>query len=166
MNNDWFKKGKKSDLSDDVKEKKKSTDLFVMMNNFFKDNEWKKYSLYEKSRNFFMINRYMSINYPIQSAIFSRNGIVGGHVVEFWRNVFIKQFKSMPNWIYTKTKKKSKEDKIIDFSKFGDDVIEYFYNINKCSYKELNEAKKLYPEQLFEELTKIENMMKSYSTRK
>ena len=57
MNNDWFKKGKKSDLSDDVKEKKKSTDLFVMMNNFFKDNEWKKYSLYEKSRNFFMINR-------------------------------------------------------------------------------------------------------------
>lgn len=144
----------------------KSDDVFAMMGNFWNIDKWNSYSLYEKTKNFFMVNRFMAINFPIQSAMMSRNGIVGGHIVEFWKRIFNKQFKGLPGWIYTRTQNNKKVvNTKYDFNKFDSETIDYFYSINNCSYKEFDECKSKFPKELFEELEDIQRRIKSYTNK-
>jgi len=142
-----------------------NNDIFSMINNFFKPKEWSEYTNYDKSKSYFMINRYLSIKYPIQAAMLSWNNIKGDKVVEFWRRVVSRNFKTLPDWFFTKTKNVSTKEKDI-FVEFDGEVIDLFYKMNECSYKELDELKKRFPNETYEELKKIDKMSNSYQKTK
>lgn len=135
------------------------TDLFSMMNNFFKQKDWNEYSQVDKTRNSFMINRFMSINFPIPSAMLSHSKVPGHVLVEFWKRIISKNHKSLPNWIYTKTKNTREKDPLDVFS---EEVEDYFFQINNCSYKELTEYRRKFPDKLLKEFQRIDEMLKSY----
>tara|TARA_B110000503_G_C7157723_1_gene418090 strand:+ start:2043 stop:2453 length:411 start_codon:yes stop_codon:yes gene_type:complete len=80
-------------------------DLFPFIKVLFSDS--KTYSTLksnDKGKNFFMVNRFMSIKYPMTSQQLNRNGINGSAVMDLWHIVAIR-FGRVPGWIYTKTKK-------------------------------------------------------------
>lgn len=57
----------------------------------------------DMKRNFFMSNRFMSIQYPIQASFFNKLGISSVGVANSWRMVG-KGYSRTPGWIFTKTK--------------------------------------------------------------
>ena len=81
-------------------------------------------------------------------------------MISFWRRLMKKQTKSVPSWIYTKTKGMKKETGL-KFN-FDSSVYEYFLKLNKCSMKEVDYVKRLFPEELYAELKSIDEMINSY----
>ena len=155
-----LKRNNSSLYTEETEKKVKKDGPFDMFKNFWVDSEWNKYNKNQKSNSFFMINRIMSIKLPEEAAMMSRYGIDGGNMVEFWRRLMKKQTKSAPSWLYTKTKGMKKADEL-KFD-FDDEVYEYFFELNKCSKKDMLYAKKTNPSELYSELKEIKKMMESY----
>lgn len=75
----------------------------------------------DKRKHMFILNRFFSINYPVHACLLNINKINPVAIVDWWQSFLYPQYKKVPNWIYTKTKKTNKQDKeIIDVS---DDLI-------------------------------------------
>lgn len=126
-------------------------ELFDIVKTIFKqDKEWNKVSRNDKTRNFFMINRIMSIQFPIQAHQFNHTKISPRPIADWWHNTLSRHYTKMPNWIFTKTKKtETKKDtkKVIDF----DPEVEKFIREKfAVSNRELTELKKFYPEKYSE----------------
>ena len=75
---------------------------------FGKDVNWDKVSNYDKSKNSFMTNRFMSIKFPIQANMFNTLKIDPVGQAESWRLISSK-FNRVPGFIYTKVKKTPKQ---------------------------------------------------------
>ena len=65
---------------------------------------------YDKSKNSFMTNRFMSIKFPVQANMFNALKIDPVGQAEAWRMVASK-FNRVPGFIYTKTKASKKTKK-------------------------------------------------------
>ena len=78
---------------------------------FTRPSDYKKIKHVNKKRHHFMINRFFSIKYPMNAQAFNINGIDSGNVVECW-SLVASRFKSVPGWIYTKTKRAAKNERI------------------------------------------------------
>jgi hypothetical protein len=121
--------------------------LFDIIKNIFSINNktWNQVGRIDKSRNFFMINRIMAIQFPVQANQFNRMRIVPGPVVDWWRNTLSSRYSKPPNWIYTKTKKVPAEDKGKDPKNF--DQVEIFirekYGVSR---RDLSDIKSFYPD--------------------
>ena len=75
---------------------------------FTKREQYGKLKESSKKRHHFMINRFMSINFPANAQVFNFNGINGSKVVDSWQMV-ASRFNRVPGWIYTKTKNSKKK---------------------------------------------------------
>jgi hypothetical protein len=123
-------------------------ELFDIVKNIFSKNnsKWDSIGKIDKSRNFFMINRIMSIQYPLQANQFNKLKITPVYVVDWWRNTLASRYSKTPNWIYTLTKKKeaaaNKKTKVVDLSATEKFIREKF----KISSRDLMQIKKFYPE--------------------
>jgi len=111
----------------------------VLFGSSKKANEnWEKLSDYDKSKNAFMTNRLMSAKFPTQANLFNtlRTDPVGQ--AEAWRMVGNK-FSRVPSFIYTKTKKKTKEKK-----KWipNDKAVDLYMKYNEIGEREFDEALK------------------------
>jgi hypothetical protein len=71
-----------------------------------------------------MINRIMSINFPVQANQFNHLKINPSSSVDWWHGTLINLYTKPPYWIYTKTKKKEsqKTENKKDYSE-----VEYFF---------------------------------------
>jgi len=127
---------------------------------FTKKNEYSKIKQVNKKRHHFMINRFFSIKYPANAQMFNVNGIDGANVVESWSMV-ASRFKSVPPWIYTRTKKSEKNIK----DKYIPDpaVVQLYMEKNEIGIREFEEVKIFAKDQLYSELQKIEKQMDVYS---
>lgn len=107
-----------------------------------------------------MINRFFSIKYPTNAQLFNINGINGANVVESWSMV-ASRFKSVPGWIYTKTKKapSNKKDTYIPDER----AVRIFMEKNEIGAREFSELKTFAKEQLYQDLQKIEKQIDVYS---
>lgn len=135
---------------------------FDLLNYFHDDKKWNIVTKLEKNKNFFIINRLMSINYPIPASLFSFIRMPGHIVVEFWKKFIGRNFKKNPDWLYTKGKSNIKKDTIDSFS---EEITDYYMKINECDYKVFNELKKKFPNELMSELLNIEKMISSYTKK-
>jgi len=127
---------------------------------FTKPNEYKKIKQLNKKRHHFMINRFFAIKYPANAELFNINGINGANVVESWSMV-ASRFKSVPGWIYTKTKRsvKNEKDKYIP----SDIAVKLFMEKNEIGSREFQELKTFAKDELFSDLQKIEKQIDVYS---
>lgn len=79
---------------------------------FEKPKEYSKIKDHEKKKFFFMVNRWISIVYPVQANQFNNIHIETDRVLDFWqRNLQSVCKGKTPFWIYTKTKKSEKIEK-------------------------------------------------------
>jgi hypothetical protein len=125
-------------------------ELFDILKSFFSDKAWKEVSKVDKSRNFFMINRIMSISFPLQGNAFNNTKIEPAHVIDYWRKSLTVKYKTTPQWFFTKTKKKEKTDIFIP----SEEVSSFIRSRFDISNREILELSKYFPKE-FKEFCKL-----------
>jgi len=127
---------------------------------FTRPSDYKKIKQVNKKRHHFMINRFFAIKYPANAEAFNINGIDGGNVVECW-SLVASRFKSVPGWIYTKTKRAAKNEK----DKYIPDqsAVQIYMDRNEIGNREFEEMKKFAKEDLYQDLQKIEKQINVYA---
>jgi len=106
---------------------------------FGKDEHWDKVTNYDKSKNSFMTNRFMSIKFPVQANLFNTLKIDPVGQAEAWRLVSSK-FNRVPGFIYTKVKKSAKQ-KAKEWNP-NPKALELYMKFNEIGEREYKEALK------------------------
>jgi len=122
-------------------------ELFDVVKSIFKKNsEWDKVSRNDKVKNFFMVNRIMSIQFPVQADQFNHTKILPRPVIDWWHDTLSKYYTKMPGWIFTKTRKGPNiSNKASDYE--ADKDVELFVmNRFEISRRELSDLRNFYPE--------------------
>jgi len=120
--------------------------LFEIVKNIFSTNDknWKSVGRIDKSRNFFMVNRIMSIQFPIQANQFNKLKVTPAPVVDWWRDTLSHRFSKPPVWIYTKTKKVEKQEETQ--IKESPEVESFIRDKYKITRRDLLQIKEFYPD--------------------
>jgi hypothetical protein len=120
--------------------------LFDIVKNIFSTNDknWKSVGRIDKSRNFFMVNRIMSIQFPIQANQFNKLKVTPPPVVDWWRDTLSHRFSKPPVWIYTKTKKVEKQEE--EQIKESPEVEAFIRDKYKVTRRDLLQIKEFYPD--------------------
>jgi hypothetical protein len=114
----------------------------------------------DKSKNHFMIQRLMAINWPSESQKMNRNGINGIGVIDTWQFV-TSRFKRVPGWIYTKTKK-TKVQESLEF-KYSEELVEIYLKVNEISKRDFDLLTKMYPQVMQDYFTKMKLQYETYA---
>ena len=129
---------------------------------FGKDIPWEKTSNYDKSKNSFMTNRFMSIKFPIQANMFNTLKIDPVGQAESWRLISSK-FNRVPGFIYTKIKKSPKQ-KAKEWNP-NPAALELYMKFNEIGDREYREALKYNPSEIQASIDKLEKQMGSDANR-
>ena len=121
---------------------------------FGRDQQWNKLKGYDKSKNSFMTNRFMSIKFPLQANMFNALKIDPVGQAEAWRMVASK-FNRVPGFIYTKTKASKKIKKWEPDTK----ALEMYLKINEIGERDFKEAMKHHPTELKNAINVLEKQM-------
>ena len=121
---------------------------------FGKDAQWDKLKGYDKSKNSFMTNRFMSIKFPIQANMFNALKIDAVGQAEAWRMVASK-FNRVPGFIYTKVRAKKKE-KVWDPNP---KALEMYLKLNEIEDRDFKEAMKYNPTEIKNAISTLEKQM-------
>lgn len=134
--------------------------LFDYINVIFDANnaKWEEVSELDMARNAFMLNRLMSIKFPVQAQMLNIMKISPVGQAQAWRNI-AKQFKRTPGFIYTKTKNMS-SDKT---RKLNEDAVAMYMKMNEIGEKEFKDAYKFNQEEVEKALDILE---KTYFSKK
>jgi hypothetical protein len=124
-----------------------------------KNKEWKKLKNTDKARNFFMLNRFMSIKFPVQASLLSHYKIDPISVSNYWHRTMSSNFTTIPHWIYAKTKKKSVENKKVELPSI--EMIKWYCAKNEMSRKDFDENVKFFNDDFLKEIKALEKTLKS-----
>jgi NACalpha-BTF3-like transcription factor len=111
---------------------------------------------YDKTKNAFMLNRFMSIQYPSQAQHFNQLGINSIGVADSWRMVG-RQFKRVPGWIFTKVKKSEKQKE--KEYRPNEEILELWMKLNEIGEREYKEALRFSRDEVVESLKKLEKQV-------
>lgn len=137
---------------------KKSLSVFEFVDSIFKPGKNIEDVLlpYELGRFYFILNRFMSIGFPLQASYLNDIGINSIDVVKFWAKFLRAKYKKTPVFFYTKTKKGT--EKYIP-----DETIKREYcRINNIDSKTFKDALSFFPDELKKELDDLDNFLKKY----
>jgi len=109
-----------------------------------KPKDWSSIGRIDKSRNFFMVNRIMSIQFPVQANQFNKLKVVPHHVVDWWHNTLSARFSRPPQWLFTKTNKNSGKDQ--EDIKYNEKVEDFIKERYRRSNRDLETLKRFYPD--------------------
>jgi hypothetical protein len=134
-------------------------DLFTMIKHLFshKQIEWDKIKRNDKAKNYFMINRFFAIQFPVQAQAVNRNGIDGAAIVDMWKVVGSK-FTKPPGWIYTKTKKSKNNTALPKLKEYPKHLVDMYLKVNKIGLEDYRILLENHPKEMkkhFERLDKI-----------
>lgn len=133
--------------------------LFDILKYMFstKESEWKAVGKHDKNRNYFMINRIMAIQYPIQANQFNKIKIVTPPVIDWWHSTLSCRYSRPPVWLYTKTNKKESNKKdTASVPEEAENFIRDKYNVSK---RDLKDIKEFYPEKYISWVNDISEQM-------
>lgn len=111
-------------------------ELFDILKAFFSDKNWQDVTKQEKAKNFFMINRIMSISLPLQANAFNNTKIDPVSVIDFWKFTLNTKYKTPPLWFFTKSNKKEKKKEYTPKEEVSD-LIRFKFEISNREIKEL-----------------------------
>lgn len=131
--------------------------LFDLIDSMWDDGKWEKISEVDKRTHYFMIQRFMSIMYIDETSRMNLQQINYARVVDFWREVMKRRYKSKPQFLFTKTKKleKEKEKKIA----VDESVIDFYMKHNELDRRDFDMLFKMFPDALNDELKMYERNM-------
>lgn len=131
--------------------------LFDLIDSMWDDTKWEKISESDKRTHYFMIQRFMSIMYIDETSRMNLEQINYARVVDFWREVMKRRYKSKPQFLFTKTKKleKEKEKKIA----VDETVISFYMKHNELDRRDFDMLFKMFPDALNDELKMYERNM-------
>ena len=91
-----------------------------------------------------MINRIMSIQFPVQANQFNKLKVVPGPVVDWWHDTLSSRFSKPPVWLYTKTKKS--ESTKTEETKISEAAESFIRDKYKMSKRDLETLRSFYPQ--------------------
>lgn len=118
-------------------------------------NEYEQLSNYQRSKNSFMVRRFMSINYPETANLLNKNKLNPIYVNDSFR-LIARGFKRTPNWIFTKTK----TVKSTEVFEPNEETIKYYLKQNNATmkdYKDILKSKR--KDDMLLELEKLEQYL-------
>ncbi len=134
-------------------------ELFELIRVMFEDpHAYDAVSNTDKKKHFFMINRRMSIKFPLQAHVLQHTKIDEVAVVDFWQRFLTKQYKKTPFWMYVKGTKRAKEDK--EKKTFKDTVMKQFASTYGYDERSVRDAASMFPDKMKEEFKQFEKMTK------
>ena len=128
---------------------------FEVIKSFFNSN-WKTVTTIDKSKNFFMINRICSIQFPVQANYFNHIKISPPEVIDFWKPPPSSKYISSPSWTWTKTAKKENQKKK---AAYKEEVIIFIKEKNNISNREIEELKEFFPQKFEEYYKDVEDLL-------
>lgn len=135
--------------------------LFDFIRIFFEDpKEFNELSRYDKAKQFFMLNRFMSIMYPGQANMLNHIRIPQAGVVDFWQRNMTNVYTKVPNWIFAKGQKKASAAKTKSLKLPEKAMITKYLTLNKLSQRDLDDAHALYGDSVYEPIIRMEKVFK------
>lgn len=119
---------------------------------------------YTKRKNSFMLNRFMSIKYPIQANLFNFLNTDAVGASDSWRRV-TSQYKRTPGWVFTKVKKNTQKSSAKEYIP-SDEAINLFMSFNQIGQREYKEAMKFNREETVKYLQILEKELQRDGGRK
>jgi hypothetical protein len=123
------------------------------------EKKWEELKDTDKSRNFFMLNRFMAIKHPIQANMLSHYKIDPVSVSNYWHRTMSSLHGASPKWIYAKTKKKNDEAKKLDLP--SSEMIRWYCEKNEMSRNDFDQNVKFFGDTFIEEIKSLEKLLKS-----
>ena len=113
----------------------------------------------DKKKNFFILQRFFSINYPLHAQAFNRLKIDPVSTINFWQQFMSNIYNRVPFWIYTKGAKKHKEakEKKLDIKEATIKKYSKFYRLD---VKSVRDAINFFPKESASEFKKFEKIFK------
>ena len=125
---------------------------------FSSPHQWKSISRGDKKANHFMVNRLMSIQYPLQAQAFNQLKIDPVATMDSWQKFLGNKYNRVPHWMYTKGTKKKKEEKEKKLNIKNSTILAYTKR-NNLDLKAVQDAIKYFPDESSKELKKFEKMI-------
>lgn len=145
------------------KEKVRKYNIFDFINKIFFDyEEALKVSRIEKNSYSFILNRFMSIEFPLVAFQLSRIGINISEQVNYWIIMLSKKYNKKPYFfsVIWKTKQNKDTQKTKEW-KPENETKEKYLQIYKIDDKIYNETMQFFKDEFIEELKNFEKMLKS-----
>lgn len=156
------------EVTNDDNMKKTDASLFDYINMLFKHPaQFTNLKPYEKGKNFFMMNRFFAMGFPIQSQMFNHLKINTAEATQYWCDSLSKIFNSTPGWIYSTLKKakNKKEVKKREIPVNETTIIEYCKRF-RCCKKDIIDAMNFFPDKMKDELILFENQINGVTLKK
>lgn len=132
-------------------------ELFDFIKILFRPDEYAKLKQHEKSKYYFMLNRFMSINFPLQAQAFNHLKVSQAEAVDYWQGQLSKLYSRSPDWMYTKTGKKANKKKIAWPS---EEAVAFYLSKNGMSKRDLHDAVKMFGDDALEPMHRIDRSWK------
>lgn len=123
------------------------------------EKDWENIKDVDKARNFFMLNRFMSIKYPVQANYLSHYKVDAVSVSDYWHRTMKTLYSSPPGWMYAKTKKKADVEKKMDLP--SNEMIRWYCEKNELSRKDFDAIVKFNGDKFLTEVKSLEKTLKS-----
>ena len=123
------------------------------------EKQWKELKDTDKNRNFFMMNRFLSIKYPVQVSLLSHFRINSAAVSDYWHSVLTKLYKTQPSWIFAKTKKKATEDKKKNLP--SEAMIKWWCQKHEISRRDFDDSVNFFGDSFLDEVRDLEKVLKT-----
>lgn len=127
---------------------------FEIIKNFFSPG-WDKINSRDKARNFFMINRTCSIQFPLQANMFNNIKIQPEGVVDWWKVFLSHKYRTQPSWVWTKTIKKEGKKK----TEHKEEIINFIKEKYEISEREIQELQDFFPQKFQSFYKDIEKLL-------
>ena len=135
--------------------------LFDFIRVLFEDKkQYNELSRYDKAKQFFMLNRFMSIQYPGQANMLNHIRIPQAGAVDYWHRNMTNVYTKVPNWIFAKGQKKSAADKKKAVKMPDKEIIKRYLNAHKISQRDLDDAYNMYGDSVYDPIRRMEKVMK------
>lgn len=114
----------------------------------------------DKRKNFFMIQRRMAINFPVQAQLLQHIRINMEATIDWWqRYIRSKKYPKTPFWMFIQGVKKNQE-KEEKKTKISSETISEFCRFYQKDPKQIKDAIKFYPEEMQKEMNDFQKMIK------
>lgn len=105
------------------------------------------------AKNYFIINERMSIQFPMQAAVFNHAKINPAEVIKCWTDYIQKKgYNSVPGFVFIQGKKKAADTNLVQKKKYPEKTLQDFAWHMNLSMKDLKYAMSIYPVQVANEI--------------